>query len=448
MMFQRILLTFYSLFFFTFPAISQQAIGLDDALQLAAQNNRELKIARMDMDKADYRVQEAFGTAMPNITASGQYTRAIEKPVFFLPAAFLTPGATGVIPIEIGSNNSYQLGLTATQILFNSAVFTGVGTAKIYQKASREMYRNSYNSVLSNVKRAFYGGLFAQSVADMMNASMKNAEDNLRNVELMNKQGIVSDYDLIRAQVQVGNIRPNVMQAERNVLVAQNGMKILLGMDADAKLVLKGTLEYVPADPEMYGNAEQAVVSSNASLKALEFQTEVAREIVTINKSENLPTLAAFGNYTWQAQKETFAMSTNDFVRSSQVGLNLSFSLFNGLQSNARINQAEIDYLKSEEQRKSVTMALKTQAMTIRLRIEEAKKRIETQTKTVEQAEKGYRIVTTRYAAGSGTQLEVNDADLALMQARVNRVQAIFDYNVACADMEELLSIQTPSTSK
>jgi outer membrane protein len=298
------------------------------------------------------------------------------------------------------------------------------------------------------VKRAFYGALFAQSVADMMNASMRNAEDNLKNVELMNSQGIVSDYDLIRAKVQVGNIRPSVMQAERSVQVAQNGLKILLGLEADAKLSLKGTLEYAPGDPEVFRNAEQTVVSTNASLKALEFQTEVAKEMIAINKSDNLPTLAAFGNYQWQAQQDNFTIAANDFVRSSQVGLNLSFSLFNGLQSNARVNQAEIDYLKSEQQQRSVTTALQTQATTIRLRIEEAKKRVETQIQTVEQAEKGYKIATTRYGSGSGTQLEVNDADLALMQARVNKAQAIFDYNVACADMEELLSMNNPSSSK
>ena len=128
-------------------------------------------------------------------------------------------------------------------------------------------------------------------------------------------------------------------------------------------------------------------------------------------------------------------------MSTSQVGVTLSFNLFNGLQTRARVNQAEVDYMQSQEQLSATRDALLTNAQNIRYRLEEAQRRIQSQNRTVEQAEKGYRIATTRYQSGSGTQLEVNDADLALLQARVNRVQAIYDYSVAKADLEYLLSM-------
>lgn len=424
----------------------QRTITLDDAISIAIENNRDLEMSRLDMDKADYQVSEAVGTALPNINASGTYSRMLKKPVFFLPKRFMDPDAgDGVVPIEVGSDNSYNFGFEATQILFNAAVFTGVGTARIYQDASRHMYRDTYNRTVSEVKKAFNGVLLAHEVHGLMKASLKNAEDNLRNVKVMLDQGIVSEYDFIRAQVQTDNIRPRVIEAERNVALATNGFKMLLSLPPGQEIVVKGDLTFVPVDDVLIAQAEELVVEKNAALRALEDQAKVNDKIATIYRSESLPTLAAFGSYSWQAQNDVLGkISTNDFIATSQVGLSLSINLFNGLQTSSRVGQAEVDYRKSIEQFTAARDGMVTNAQNIRYRLDEARRRIESQTRTVEQAEKGYKIAVTRYQSGSGTQLEVNDADLALLQARVNRVQAIFDYVTAAADLEQLLSVHQP----
>lgn len=427
----------------TIAVAQPRTLRLEDAISLAIDNNRDLEISRLEMDKASYQVSEAYGTALPSISAGGTYTRTLKKPVFFLPARFMDPNAgDGVIPVEIGSDNSYNFGFEASQVLFNAAVFTGVGTAKIYEDASRHMYTETYNKTVSDVKKAFYGVLLAKDVLSLMKASLQNAEDNLRNVEIMQESGVVSEYDLIRARVQTDNIRPRVIESERNVTLAANGLKLLLGLAPGEQIELQGELEFVPAEDVMVARAEELVIEKNAALRALRDQGRVNEKLVTIYKSESLPTLSAFGNYRWLAENDALGrISTNDFVSTSQVGVTLSFNLFNGLQTRARVNQAEVDYLQSQEQLSATRDALLTNAQNIRYRLEEAQRRIESQNRTVEQAEKGYRIATTRYQSGSGTQLEVNDADLALLQARVNRVQAIYDYSVAKADLEYLLSM-------
>ncbi|MBI5648306.1 MAG: TolC family protein [Ignavibacteriae bacterium] len=426
------------------PSVAQRTLTLNDAVNEALKNNRQLAMARLEQDKADYRVAEAIGNALPNVTASGTYSRAIKKQVFFLPRAIFEPGASGYAPLEFGLDNTFQFGFSATQILFNSAVFTGVGTAKIYQKASREMYRSEYNKTIASVKRAFYGALLSRSVRDMMQASLKNAEDNLANVRTMNTQGLVSDYDFIRAEVQVGNVRPAVIEAERAVLMATNGLKVLLGIAPSEEITLSGSLDFDPIDPGVIENAEKVAIAENAGLRALEFQRQVSDELVSIYRSESYPTLAAFGNYQWQAQKNDFKLTSNDLVRTSTVGLSLNLNLFNGFQTRSRVNQAQVDFLKTDEQVKFTRDALVMQVQNLVLRLEEARKRFESQTRTVEQAEKGYKIATTRYSAGTGTQLEINDADIALMRSRVNRVQAVYDYSVARADLEEILSAILP----
>lgn len=421
-----------------------RVLTLDDAVRIAVENNRELIMARLEMDKADYLVNEAYGTALPNLSASGTYTRALKKPVFFLPD-FQNPGSGRIIPIEIGSDNSYQFGFTATQILFNAAVFTGVGTARIYREASKHLYNEAYNKTVTETKQAFYGVLFARDVHRMIQASLENAERNLENVQLLFDQGIVSEYDLIRARVQTDNIRPSVIEAERNVLLVMNGLKLILGLSPTESIDPRGELDSIPNDDGLLDNAARLVVERNASLRALEEQTRVNEQLITIYRTESLPTLAAFGDYQWQAQNEHLGnLSTNDFVRSSQIGLALSLNIFNGMQTTARVDQARVEHMKSQQQLGATRDALTTNIENIRYRLEEARRRIDSQSMTVEQAEKGYAIATTRYQSGAGTQLEINDADLALMRARVNRVQAVYDYLVAKADLEYMLSVHHP----
>ncbi|MBR9977943.1 MAG: TolC family protein, partial [Bacteroidetes bacterium] len=320
-----------------------------------------------------------------------------------------------------------------------------VGTAKIYQNASRHMHREHYNKTVTDVKKTFQSVLLSREVLKLMLASLKNAEDNLRNVEVMYREGIVSEYDFIRAQVQTDNIRPRVIEAERSVVLATNGLKLLLSLSPEEDIDVQGRLAFEPVDDVLITEAERLAVEKNASLQALGEQTRVNEKITTIYRSESMPTLAAFGSYSWLAENDALGrISTSDFITTSFVGVTLSLNIFNGLQTTARVNQAEIDHRQSLEQLSAARDGLITNAKNIRYRLDESRRRIESQTRTVEQAEKGYRIAVTRYGSGSGTQLEVNDADLALLQARVNRVQAIYDYTQARADLEQLLSLNQP----
>ncbi len=416
-------------------AQTSKTLSLGDAIRTAIANNADLKIARLDMDKADQQVRQAWGHAMPSLNFDATYTRALKVPVFF----FEMEGK--VTPIRVGSDNAVQAGFTATQVLFNSAVFIGVGTASVWEKASHENYRAVYNRTVTNTQRAFYAALLTRQVHATTVASMKNAEENFNNVRILNEQGIVSDYDRIRAEVQVENVRPMVIEAEKNVLVALNALKIAIGLGADEPLDVTGALEFQPVDSL---RIVESLVDDNATVRWLEYQRDISGKVMTITRSEYLPTLAAFGNYQWQAQKNSLAIGSRDFISSSQVGLSLSVNLFNGFQTTSRVSQAQSDKRKTEEQISNLKTTLRTQVQSIKLRIHEAERRVRSQQRTVELAEKTYQIATTRYRTGSGTQLEVNDADVALLRARLNRVQAVFDHLMAVADLDEIFCSNKP----
>lgn len=413
-------------------------LTIDKAIQIALQKNQELASARLEVEKANAKVNEAIGTALPAFDLSGRYTRALKKPVFFLPDfSDLNSGRT--VPIRVGSDHAVEMALSARQVLFNAAVITGVGAARIYLEVARDMYRSKQAETVAKVRKAFYSVLLAKEVSLMMQSNLKNAEENLKNVRLMKQQGLVSEYDELRAIVGVENLKPAVIQAENNYALAIDGLRMAMGVGPTEEYLIQGMLDFAAVDHEILTSAMETVLKQNSSLSALRHQVDVNKAIVNIERSNYLPTLTAFGNYQYQVAKNDLRISTRDFIGSSVVGLQLSINLFQGLQTNARVDQAKVDVRKAEEQLTSVENSLRTAVHSVLLQLEQSRRRIEAQEKTVEQAERGYRIATTRFTSGLGTQLEVNDAQLALTQAKVNRMQAIYDYLVASADLDQLI---------
>jgi outer membrane protein TolC len=272
-----------------------------------------------------------------------------------------------------------------------------------------------------------------------MRSSQKNAEDNLKNVQLLTRQGIVSEYDELRASVGVENLRPMVIQSETNFNLAMDNLKNTIGLPDKEEFVLTDSLVQQPVDEQILAAADQLVLELNPGLNATRRQIELNGAVVNAERSNYLPTIAAFGSYSYQAAKNEFNFSTNDFYKGSQVGLSLSLNLFQGFQTYSRVEQAQLEKRKSEEQKTSLERTLRTGLHSILGNLRQARKRIEAQGRTVEMAERGYKIVTTRFMNSAATQLDVNDAQLVLNQAKVNRVQAIYDYLSAAADLDQLI---------
>lgn len=432
---------------------SEGRLGLEDAVRIAMTHNPELTSARLEVQRSDARVLEAWGNALPSVDLSSQYVHFIDKPVAYFPDYLLYPLAkildtTVHFPKPTGQlvqmQGSLTPGFTAgaslnvKQLLFNGAVFVGVGAAHVYSNLARDLYEAKQLETVTRVRKAYYSALLAREALDMMRSSLRNAEDNLRNVRLMQRQGVVSEYDELRATVGVDNLRPAVLQSENNFNLALDALRNTIGI-SHQEITLTDSLTFQAVDDTLMAHAEDLVLEKNPNLSAVQRQIELNGAVVNAERSSYLPTIAAFGSYSYQAIKNEFNFSTNDFYKSSQIGLSFSVSLFQGMQTYARVEQAQLEKRKSEEQKVSLERMLKTGVHSVIGNLKQARKRVETQQRTVETAERGYKIVTTRFLANAATQLEVNDAQLALTQAKVNRMQSVYDYLVAAADLEQLL---------
>jgi len=429
-------------------------LTLEEAVLLALKQNPDLESARLEVKKSDARVLEAWGYAMPSIDISGNYVHFLDKSKSYFPDAiyyplrkimdssYVMPKITGQLielPFSMSPNYNASASLNFKQIVFNSAIFIGVGAANVYSDLARDLYQSKEIEIIASVRKAYYQALLTKEVAELMISSLQNAEQNLKNVKLMKDQGIVSEYDELRASVNVENLRPSVIQSENTAFLALENLRNLTGIPENAQILLTGKMQYKPIEDSLIVKADSKVFESNPNLSAVKRQIELDGAYINAERSSYLPTIALFGSYSYSAIKDRFNFSTHDFYKSSQIGISISLSLFQGMQTFAKVEQAQLEQRKSEERRTTIERNLRTGVSLAKRNLEQARKRVDAQGKTVEMAEKGYKIVTTRFLASAATQLEVNDAQLALTQAQVNRVQAIYDYSVAQADLDLLM---------
>lgn len=417
-------------------------LTLKDALAIAQEKNWDIRIAGEDIKRAEEQINEAYSNAWPSVSFTGRYVRNIKLPVLFIPPNTAFNPSPETQTFELGSDNSIDAGITLTQVLYSQKVNTAVQIADEYAEYSRKGERAKRLEVTLAVKKAFYNVLLMKEMVAVSKKSYELAEANFKNVSALYNQGVASEYDVLRAEVQKANMQPALLQAENSYQLTLNYLKNLLALDIDTEVDVQGEFVYEKISPEIITSANETALANNPFLQQLKINESLLEKNLTIEKSEYYPTLAMFGQYQWQTQDNTFKLQNYKWAESFMVGLQLSYNIFDGFRRGARIEQVKIDKEKISLTRKKVTEGLKIQIQQAQMKMNEAAKRIESQLKNLEQAEKTVSIAETRFKSGIGTQLEIIDTQTALTYARTNYAQAVFDYLSAKADWEYSVSIE------
>jgi outer membrane protein TolC len=416
-------------------------LTLDDAIKKALDKNWDVQISGKGINKAEEQITEAYANAFPKLEFTGKYIRNIKLPVMFIPPNPLF-GNTGTLALELGLKNSFDAAFTVSQVIYNQKVNTAIQIAGEYSSFSKEGDRGAKNDVALNVKKAFYTVLLMKKLVNVSREGYGVAKANFDNVSSLYKQGVVSEYDFLRSEVQLANSEPGVTQAENNLDLAKNFLKNLLALDINKPIDVKGDFKYEEMPPDFIQDKTTDAFSNNPFIKQLVIQESLLEKNITIQKSDYYPSLAFFGQYDFQAQDQTFDIKNYDWAKSFLLGLQLNYTIFDGFSRGSRIQQAIIDKEIVGLTRRKVEEGMKIKILQADLQMEEARKRIKAQEKNLEQAEKTIKIAQTRYKNGVGTNLELIDTQAALTFAQTIYAQAIFDFLTAKAEWDNAVSLE------
>lgn len=414
-------------------------LTLQDAINIAMENNKDILIAKEDINKSNAQVREAYSGVFPQLSLSAQYSRNVELPVLFIPPNSPFNPSNQTQTIALGANNNYNATLSLHQTLFDPRLGAAIQIARRYKKYSTLGSRVTREEVTLDVKKAFYSVLLMQKLVNVSQQGYDLSKANYENVQKLYDQGAAAEYDLLRSQVQVANTEPVLIQAQNNYELAKSNLKNLLNLDLSTDVEVQGEFRFEEIGREQMEAANRNALNANTTLRQMKIQASILKKNISVEKAAYYPSLSAFGAYQYQTQDNTFNIGNYKWVKTLNVGLQLSFSLFDGFGRKARVDQAYVDLRKLQYSIGKLEEGLNIQIQQAQMNMEEAKKRILAQQKSLDQAQKALQIAETRYKSGVGTQLEVLDTQTALTQTRTNYTRAIYDYLVAKAQWERLV---------
>ena len=414
-------------------------LDLATALKIAHDNNPTIKIAELEIQRVDYSKKEALGNLLPSLSASGQYTNNIMKSVMFMPESF-SQMMGGQKYMEIGYKNSYTGSISAGLPLVNFSLWEQIKSKQFEIDLILEQARASKIDMTKQVKDAYFAVLLAKNSLKVLERSINNAKETLKSTEAGFEQGVVSEYDLIRAKVQVNNLNPSYIAAKNGLELAVLQLKMILSLPQEQEIVFLENLEDFSDRIVSVTDAEsERAVNNNSELRQLDLNIMSLQHNLKMVNSQHLPSLSAFGQYTYQTQAEDFRFSEYNWVGSAAVGLQLSIPIFNGRTVVNKAKQLKISLQELQLQKQYASDGIDLQIQSAINNMKAAQEQLSVNKDAISQAERGYEIAKVRYQTGSGTILELNDSELSMTQANLNYQQSLYDFLTAQTNLEKVL---------
>ncbi len=440
------------------PALLSQVVGV------ALERNRDVRDAEYQLSLAEARVTEAWSSVYPTVSLSSSFVRNIAPQVSFLPAQIFDPSAAQgeFIPVQFGADNIWNLSINAEQPLFEPEVFVGVGAAAGFRGLQREILRERTQQAVTRVRIAFYGLLLAQEEVRLTENSLLRVRQALEETKAMNEAGLAQTYDVLRLQVELANLEPELGRAQNRRTAARRTLAAELDLDPESELEVAGALARMdlndlaantPANQDILAfvgasaaeDADQAGfvrqwLADRSQVRQLEITEDLRRIELRIEQVAYLPSVFAFGTYGLAAQQNgapDFFGSSDQRGSTKQIGLRVSFPIFSGFSRDARINQRRAALRQAEVQASAVADQAEVQIRNLVDQVREARARSGGQRLAVSQAQRGYAIASAQYSEGMGSRLERTDAEMALRQSEFNYAQAVYDYLTSRARLDE-----------
>ena len=442
-------------------------ITLDDALKIALSENASVRVADMEIERTGYARKGTYASLFPQIDLTGSFQRTIKKQVMYMDmdmssimgggdeagAGDGTSGGTGSEAgsgegapslggggIEVGRWNSYSGGVTAAMPIVNAQLWKSIRLSAKDVELAVEKARSSRLDMVTQVKQAYYGVLLAKEALNVYKDVYDNAVRNFEQTRLRYNAQKASELDFTRAKSTVASAIPNVYNAESSVILALWQLKAVMGVDLDQNIDVAGTIgDYASEMTYDQALGEDISLEYNTTMRQLAIQAEQLAMNIKIQKFAYIPTLSANFAFLETAMTNDFKFSNYRWTPYSYVGLSLNIPIFSGGKRLNAVRQAKVQASQLGIQMDDTERQLKIGIRQYLNTMETQMKSFSAAEEAVNTAAKAYGIAEKSYNVGRSTITELNDAQLALTQARLGVSQTVYDFVVAKSNLEKIM---------
>jgi outer membrane protein TolC len=437
-------------------------ISLEQAVTLGLRQSDEMGLANAQVDVADAQLASARASVLPQLRFNGAYTHVYQS---------ARGQAVGQL---FNQPNTYNFNTQLQQTLFQGGrLVSAVKAGGNVREAARLAVEEQRATVTMQVQRAYLQALFTERLAELQEGNLALAASRVAQIEQLQTAGQAARYDVLRARVERANIEPLVIQARNDRQLALLELKRLLNVGIDQPIALVSHVDPKAAAALLAAGAEDTTaVPDRPSIRSAELNVSARKLGVRIARADYYPTLSlsfqtgfsafppiGFGIPTSRGRltaescppgsAEGRLCQNGGFFSDRNLGLNVSFPIFDGFRvhSNVELAQAQARVAELELQQQRETVAL--DVARARAELQRSRASYAASRQNSDEAREAFQLASLRFQRGLSTQLEVSDAQLALLTAQSTEARATYDLFLASADLARALGkpIPLPSTT-
>lgn len=414
-------------------------LTLEDAVTRMLRGSDEARIADAQVEVADAQVLAARAAGLPQLRLNSSYSQVLRN------------ARADIVGAVFGQRYTYNTNLQLQQSLFQGGRIIAASQAATRVERAALASRDEARAQLAvDAQRVYLEVLFTARLADIQRQNLAIADERLSQVEQFERAGRASRYELIRARVERANLEPLALQAENQRVLAELELKRLLNLPIERPVVLTTELDATRIRTlASAAIAEQRPAGVRGAVRAAQATASARDAGVKIARADLLPTFNAAFTTGYLALPQFNGMPTifdepNGWYADRNFAFFFSWPLFDGLRAKGNIDLAQAQSQLADLDVRRVREQAAVDIERARAELVRAQAVVAARETTVREAEEAFELASLRVARGVGTQLEVSDAQLALLTARSIDARALFDLYLAVAELARVRAEPIP----
>jgi outer membrane protein TolC len=405
-------------------------LSLQEAISLSIKNSKQLKGSQAKIDEATAALREAVERRLPDAKVSGAYMR-FNSPKVDLSIKSNNNNNNGGSGSSTGNTAkvtqaAYAMVNASLPIYAGGRIRYGIESSKYLEQAAKLDADNDREAVVLNTIDAYNNLYKSRAAVDLVNQNLQDARQRVKDLTNLEKNGVMARNDLLKAQLQQSNTELSLLDAENNWKLAMVNMNLMLGLPDSTTLETDSTsMNSIPETKNVQDYVIQAL-QNRKDLSALDLRKKAAQTGVKATRADLYPSLALTGGYV--ALDIPNALSVYNAVN---IGLGVQYNIGSLWKTKAKIDQAEARQRQVQASEEQLADGIRMEVNQAYLNYLSSQKKIEVYNAAIEQAEENYKVTNNKFNNGLATVTDVLDADIARLQARLNRAFAQSDTYVA-----------------
>ena len=441
-------------------------LTLQDAMQLALQNNTNILNSDLDLKIAQKKVWETIATGLPQIDATGNYQHIFKVPTLSFGGstvlsktevpwdATTQSGTMSTVtlnngesiylntepgtPIELAVKNNTTFDFTLSQLIFSGSYIVGLQATKVYYGLTKQNAEKTKLDVTETVINTYNMVKLAEESKVILEQNLENMNKTLFEITEMNKQGFVEKTDVDQLELTGNTIRNAINQIESNLDMGYRLLKIQIGLEDEVKIELTDQLESGESLTKSSLNliSENFVLEQNVDYQLIQTSEKAAKLDLDLARSSYLPTLAGFYNHTEKLKSPAF-----DFTPKDIVGVSMSLPIFSSGQRASIVSQKKMALEKAKNTRYLVSSSLIMQASQYQNDVKLKLEKYQNQKKSKELSDVIYQRTLEKYKQGMASSMDLMTSQNQYLTNLTSYYQAIYDLQGAKSKLEKLFNI-------